>query len=256
MSKITEKITANMILTKQNKEFPQRDFFLVPGELAFEAIIGYDILKGLNIQLYKNSLNAKINNMQIMPMLPEIVTLQQAKNNKNKLTSECDNLLSPYEHKSIKINLPRNFQPDSTLRPTLNARVVGLLTEDSVNRSTKLLKIINKTHKVLVIEKDTAIAEMEPDSKLIVKVNTLLKIQDAKREDIEAHEKETQIWKQNRRKWIKEINIGDLQKAIQEVPPGIQKAFLGTLRKFNEIFARTDTDIGLSQKYIVDLRFR
>ena len=280
ISNISQSITVNITVEGNNVEFPLRRLLLVPETLSYTCIIGYDILMGLNLKFPHNMPTVQFNNYIFQPTPADVVTLKLPigcsnsntiyTNNYNYcdrpnyfISSKTDHILSPFEHKSITLDWhPKDpnlqLMDISTLVvPTTPVKNAGILLADEFSINSMSIKVVNTTPNVVFIEAKDEIAIENPKSKTISELNTLITYDELQPADKVIHDQELRDWKNRREDLIKTIPIdSDLETAVKNAPINHQDTFRKILQEFNHIFSRSDSDIGLSKHFIVDLQLK
>jgi len=272
MATIHESITANITVDGQNKEFPLRRLLVVPHRLLFPVIIGYDLLKGLNL-LFPTSLDTvQFNNFTIKPTIPKLVEIFETKTTFPVHNTFCKKpvfllkniaqiILSPFQHAHIRFELEMVENNDvvttDLIIPSEKMRENGLILLDNFNKQTKTIKIVNSTAHVIIIHPRAVIATDNPAAGDIIHVNTLITINELKPDDRKIHEEDVQKWKIRRQQLCQKINIDqELKSVVEKAPTKFQQIFEKILYDYKNIFARTDGDVGLSRNFVVDLRLK
>jgi len=280
ISNISQAITVNIVVEGNNVEFPLRRLLLVPEKLSYPCIIGYDVLMGLNLKFPLNLSTVQFNNYIFQPSPADVITLQQTNGRSNSNTisttnynyydrpnyfvsSKTDHILCPFEHKSITLDWhPKDpnlkmIDISTLVVPTNPVKNAGVLLADEFSINSMSIKVVNTTPNVVFIEANDKIATENPQSKTISELNTLITYDQLKPEDKVFHDQELLDWRKRREDLIKTIPIdSDLETAVKNAPIKHQETFRKILKDFHQIFSRSDSDIGLSKHFIVDLQLK
>jgi len=263
ISVVSSKVTVNLQCPNK-KIIPTCDLFVTP-ELNYEVIIGYDIIKYLNLDF--NNLPqvvtaASVHSFSLSSEPIEVTRIEATRKPfANEIVAKKLTYLFPHSYFQVNIgtknlnelDLQTEILPDPIL--TLSNEQVNF---SDINFQAGIIYGYNKNNKIIILEENSIIGEIGKRHKELKVLNMLLRTENLNPPELEIIENEFNNWKINREEMIKDISYDEviMAKVAETEKDGIldKNEIIEVekiLKRFNKVFARHDSDTGFSRRYVV-----
>lgn len=259
LDRISEKINPNIIFPSLDIEVPECKLFLTNANINFECILGYPLIKLLDINFSKITMQMnplEINEIKIIQEHDTFMCSTNRPKLKNEITNKNLVIIGPGESFSIHVN-------EAPLEEVIIDRTEDMkicqIQFDVLNGHSRILHGINEGRHTVIIEKDTVLGEKNNNHRIITSLNTLIMANQLSPPELEIHNEEYKEWKRKRDILTKNNNLMKIiqQKMLEaDVEVNTRIALTNIAQKYDKVFARSDNDVGFNKNYVMKFKFK
>ena len=278
---ISEFLHCNIRFPKFKIELINIKIFIVQGQMHYPCILGMSVLRRLKCD-FRPEKCILSNNNHLFGKNPIIVNNTEVSRTKNNfeisdsykpsfphLRSTELFCVGPFQESHIPCKGYNflDFETGEELRFNTSKKLIesGIFAYPKFEKSRLFLKVKNFEPDCILINNDCYLgslvsvekAGLIPDHEFTKICNFLMKFEALTESEKRVHEKEIAEWKNFRNQLVKKVSIkGEIEAAVRQVPSNLQKALEKVLFAHHWIFARSESDAGLNEAFLVDLRLK